>query len=53
MDELNKRISNLDEKFEIDKVEILGQIDATGRELKRLLSEFEVGLFFVFCCKSR
>ena len=38
---MNERITQLDEKFERDKAEILAEIDATGKELKRLLDEFK------------
>lgn len=42
LDELNKRITDLDISFENQKKEILKYIDDRGEELSRLLNQFKV-----------
>lgn len=42
LDELNKRITDLDLHFENQKKEILKYIDDRGEELTRLLNQFKV-----------
>ena len=41
LDSLDVRITELDKRFEEEKIEILRQIDERGRELAKLLEEFK------------
>ena len=41
IDELDKRITDMDIKFEGEKTKILEEIDSRGRELAKLLNEFK------------
>jgi chaperonin cofactor prefoldin len=41
---INTRITELDEKFEKEKEEILLYVDERGAELTRMLNQFKVGV---------
>jgi chaperonin cofactor prefoldin len=42
LDAVNTRITELDEKFEREKAEILRYVDERGAELTRMLNQFKV-----------
>lgn len=42
LDELNQRITDLDVKFEEEKIAILKYVDDRGEELTKLLNQFKV-----------
>jgi len=48
LDELNQRITDLDKKFEEEKIAILKEVDERGQELTRLLNQFKVSYCILF-----